>query len=351
MTGAVEGAAQELTLKSEDLALEVGTKRLIAFSSPDGKVRGEACEVVMENSKLGETRLVKIAQIVNGQRQPDVWCLLEPRQLQLFINDGIKTPLMRQELPVKIGQTAVEGTGADQHTVHVVRQEKITVPAGTFDCLVSEMKSEGKIIKTHWVAPRVGAVQVKGALTAVLMAIQKPALVANEPQSRILCSFDTEASPLFPKGRWRVDPANTNAIVSFESDPLETALGTAMSLRWRYHLKTQTWVQLDFLLTGAWQELVDLTPYDSISFYIKGLKKGSCAFMLHGQPVRPGNERFVNLPVDYTTEWQKVTVSLQTPVVSKLDLKRIGQLSFGHLGPTGDGNVIWVDEMTCHLKK
>ena len=87
MTGAVEGAAQELTLKSEDLALEVGTKRLIAFSSPDGKVRGEACEVVMENSKLGETRLVKIAQIVNGQRQPDVWCLLEPRQLQLFIND------------------------------------------------------------------------------------------------------------------------------------------------------------------------------------------------------------------------------------------------------------------------
>ena len=204
--------------------------------------------------------------------------------------------------------------------------------------------------------PGAGVVQIKGEnVTAVLMSIRKPTTVSSEPNTKVLCNFDSGdplGSPLFPKGRWRsgfgTDAANI--VSSVEVDPLEAALGTAMFMRWRYHIKGTPWIQVDFPLMGSTQETVDLTVYDAISFYVKGLKPGAAHFMVHGQPVRQGDDRYVNIPVDYTSEWKKVTVDLGDARLAKLDLTKASQLSFGHLGSGDDANVVWIDEMACRLK-
>ncbi|MCX6910135.1 MAG: hypothetical protein NTY01_19120 [Verrucomicrobia bacterium] len=356
-SGALCAAGESLTIRSEDLPFEAGTKRILAYSSGGGKDRGEVIEVVTENSKIGEASLVKIVQIVNGQRAATISCVVTPVKFQLFAEGDMKEAFMTQELPVKIGQSFRAGFGADVSVLHVERQERITVPAGTFDCLVQVMEAKGKVVQTVWSAPGAGIVQIKGDnMTAVLMAIQKPTSVSSEPNTKVLCNFDSGdplSSPLFPKARWKPGHGTdkTNVICSVEIDPTQAALGTPMSMRWRYHIKGNPWIQTDFPLTGSSPEKVDVTIYDSISFYIKGFKRGGCLFMVHSQPVRQGDDGYVNIPVDYTTEWNKVTIDLRAPALSKLDLTKTTQISFGHLGQGDDANVVWIDEMTCHLKK
>jgi len=356
VNGALCWAAEPLTIKYADLPLEVGTKRILALSGADGKSRGEVIEVVTENFKLGDAALIKIAQFNQGKRTPDIWCVVTPARLQLFAEGATRKPLMTQALPVKIGQTAKGTPEEGEFIVRVDRQEKISVPAGTYDCLVQVLEVNGKPVQTVWNAPGVGVVQIKGSqFTAVLMAIQKPILTATEPNTRLLCNFDSGdplSSPLFPKGRWHPGYGTgvSNVISSVEIDPTEAAVGTAMSMRWRYHTKGNPWIQTDFLFTGSWQERTDLTIYDSLSFYIKGLKPGGCCFMVHANPVRKGEENFIGIPVEYTTEWKKVTIDLRAAALAKLNLTTAAQISFGCLGTGDHANVVWIDEMTCRLK-
>jgi hypothetical protein len=354
--GVLCAAGESLTIRSEDLPFEVGTRRIMAYSRGGGKDRGEVIEVVTDHTRIGEASLVKLAQVLNGRRAATIWCVVTPEKYQFFPEGYTKEPFMSQDLPVRIGQITRAGSGAEASVLRVVRQEKITVPAGTFDCLVQAMEVKGKVLHTIWNAPGTGVVQIKGEnMTAVLMSIQKPTSVSSEPNTKVLCNFDSGdplGSPLFPKARWRAGSGTdaANVICSVEVDPVEAVLGTAMSMRWRYHIKGTPWIQADFALNGSGQETADLTIYDSISFYIKGLKPGSAHFMVHAQPIQQGDRRFVNLPVDYTTEWKKVTIDLGDTRLSKLDLAKTSQLSFGHLGTGDDANVVWIDEMTCHLK-
>ena len=72
--------------------------------------------------------------------------------------------------------------------------------------------------------------------------------------------------------------------------------------------------------------------------------------MVHANPVRKGEENFVNIPVDYTTDWKKVTIDLRSAALAKLDLTTAAQISFGCLGTGDNANVVWIDELTCRLK-
>jgi hypothetical protein len=348
-------AEKELRLESADLILEAGTKRVYAYSTPEGGSRGELINVTTESMRVGDAVLNKYVEFDSGGRRSDLWATITPRRMQAFNESSAKTPFLEFDLPMKTGLSGRVSPVTGGNSVRITRQERITVPAGTFDCLVLELEDNRTPVLTLWQAAGAGVVQMKSAsgLTFVLMAIRKPAAAATGPGSGMMCDFDSGdplSSSLFPNGRWRrgFGAENTNVVCSVEADPAQAALGTAMSMRWAYHIKGRTWVQTDFLLTGSWKERADFTAFDSVSFQIKGFKPGSCKFMVHAQPVKPGDNQYVNLPVSYATEWNRVTIDLRDPALSTLDLTKTAQISFGHLGRGDDANVVWIDQIELH---
>ena len=145
-------AGEPLTIRSEDFPLEVGTRRIMAYSSGPGRDRGEVIEVVTEHTRIGDASLVKAAQVLNGRRAATIWSVVTPTRLQLFPEGAMAEPFMSQDLPVRIGQTVRAGSGAEASMLRVERQERITVPAGTFECLVQTMEVKGKVLHTIWSA-------------------------------------------------------------------------------------------------------------------------------------------------------------------------------------------------------
>jgi len=112
--------------------------------------------------------------------------------------------------------------------------------------------------------------------------------------TKVLCNFDGDnplGSPLFPKARWEVGTWNfpVGAVCNVGIDSTQAALGTARSMRWDYQVANGEWIQIVFDLTGAWQPM-DLTMYDSLSFYVKSLKPAGLGFVINAKPVREGGE-------------------------------------------------------------
>jgi hypothetical protein len=167
----------------------------------------------------------------------------------------------------------------------------------------------------------------------------------------VLAHFNTgsPASDACPKARFGNHINSGPEGISLSTvDRTQGAADTAMSLLWSYHTNTKTWVQANIMLAGSWNEFFDLTPYDSISFYIKGFRRGQCAFMVQGKPVQKSDESWINTPITYTTDWKKITVKLNRRAFSKLDLQKTILIGLGHQGRDNDDNIIWIDEITCH---
>jgi hypothetical protein len=185
-------------------------------------------------------------------------------------------------------------------------------------------------------------------------SIELPKLQALMPSADcvLLVNFDDPTTTLCPN--MSLDTTNIEASKGASEvaiDSSDGALGSPMSLRWTYHTNEKTWVQADVVLQGSRRKFFDLTPYDSVSFFVKGDRPGSVGFMVHAKAVREGDETWVILGFDYTTEWKKVTIDLEPEKLSKLDLRRVYGFSFGYLGDTSPNvNVLWIDEITCRRK-
>lgn len=355
MNGAARGD-EGLVLHEQDLACAVGTKCVYAFTNADGSARGEAVRMVTANLQLGDQRLVKWEGAVNGHPLPVSWRLSCADGLHVFRDGAMDEADVVLPMPLAIGSTWSAGEGESARTLRVVKEETITVPAGTFGCLVCEVAIGGATRETLWIAPVVGVVQMKdggaNGMTTVLVSIHKPAPADSSGDTVTLADFDagSAASALFPKAQLSPYVGNAEGVSLVTIDSTTGAGGSAMSLRWSYHTKGECWVQAGVLLSGSWQEPVDLMPFDSISFQIKGFRPGRCAFMIHAKPAREGADRWVNLPIEYGTTWSTVTIDLSRDELSALDLHRAAQVGLGALGGGVDGNVVWIDQITCHRR-
>jgi hypothetical protein len=169
--------------------------------------------------------------------------------------------------------------------------------------------------------------------------------------SVLLVNFDDPTVTLCSNMTLETYVANSNGKSKCVVDTSDGALGSAMSLRWSYRVTGDAWVEASVLLQGSTNRCFDLSPYDSVSFYVKGDRPGSAEFMVHGKAVRQSDQPWVILGFDYTTEWKKVTIDLEPERLSKLDLRRVYKISFAYSGRTGpDENVLWIDEITCRRK-
>jgi hypothetical protein len=127
-------------------------------------------------------------------------------------------------------------------------------------------------------------------------------------------------------------------------------MGSARSGRWSYNAKEQGWVEGALVLQGSRDKVFDLTPYDSVSFYVKGFRPGTAGFMVHARRLDDGKVSYSIIRFDYTTEFKRVTIDLQQDKLSRLDLRKVHQFNVGHLAGGTDDNVLCIDEIACHRK-
>lgn len=350
-------ASEPLVITSEDLLPEVGTKSVYAYSAADGTNRGEGAMVVIDRLQIADAVLAKVANFQNEKRFCDLEVIAQPDRVVTYGVLGRGVPVQEFPVPLTVGETFKMDVVGEPRAFHVRRIEQLSVPAGQYKCLVCVVEGRDSTpISTYWLAPHVGLVQMKNHSPArevkvVLMAFQKPRKPVTLPNEIVLCSFDSGEplnSPLCSNLGWHTDAyqANENSISCVQVDPTQSALGTCMSMRWCYHLR-KAGTQLNLPLTDSSGKGTDLTRFDSLSFYIKGLNPGSCLFTIHGRPKREGVPAWVNTPVDYSSEWSKVTVDLRVAAFSAIDLEQARLIGFYHQGE--DANVVWIDEMRCQM--
>nr|MBC8875047.1 SUMF1/EgtB/PvdO family nonheme iron enzyme [Planctomycetota bacterium] len=177
-----------------------------------------------------------------------------------------------------------------------------------------------------------------------------PAKAADDPDSLLLVNFDAPTTALFPDPLLDYasdyDGISTRTILDSPG-----ALGSAQALRWSYQTKKDVWVQANVVLRGSREQFFDLTPYDSVSFYVKGIRPRSAAFMIHAKPIGESDVRWSIFGFDCAKEWKKVTIDLEPEKLSHLDLRKVFEFSLGYMGSRdGDENTLWIDEIACHRK-
>ena len=131
------------------------------------------------------------------------------------------------------------------------------------------------------------------------------AQIASNPDTVLLSNFDFGdplVPPLFPKSKWKGGKGEESASSTCEIEPIEGAAETPFSLKWTYHTKG-TWVNVGLLLSGSWNKSVDLSHYDSISFYIKGRGERGCNFKLQTTPWKGQVLTGAAVPIKITPEW------------------------------------------------
>jgi hypothetical protein len=358
---AISGAAQAedgLVLVQSDFPADIGTRTVYEFSSENGKSRGEAVSTVVESIRLGDLVLSKTVTTVNGNPLPPSWLVLSPERVQAYRGGISKEPEAELPLPLQAGVSrgvpkTMPGTG-----FVVEKEEALTLSAGTFRCLVCTWRRDGSVTEMWWIAPRVGIVQRRifgdNPMTVTLVSRHKADSAPPPKHGALLLDFEPSYSSgpsLCPHANWKTYDSKQGAIWISEVDPNEGANGSKGSFRWSYHTEAGVWVQAGILLTGSWQERVDLTPYTSITFWLKGFRPGKCAFVINAAPRQKDGRDYVLIPLDYTTEWSKVTIDLGRDEMLELDLGGTVQLALGYQGQDHDrGNVIWLDEVICHKR-
>ena len=348
-------AAESLVITDSDIVSQVGVKTVYTVLGEDNQSVGEFIHSIEGCRRLGDTSMIETQAHFNGNLAGRAWQILRPDSLEF--TQGDRTQVL--PLPLEVGKTASFDTTAGAGVIRALQEETITTPGGTFRCLVYTMEENGSPLQKTWFAPGVGTVKSitlkPQRYTLILKELKKPKSATPPPGSIVLVNFDSGNDPnatACPKATWNgFSGGPKKGITTPVVDSTEAALDSARSLRWSYHVEEGVWVQCDIVLTGSFGKFFDLTPYDSVSFYVRGFRPGKCAFMVHGKPVRENDEAWVNIPMDYASEWTKVTMDLGREDLSKLDLRNTRALSLGHLGNADDnGNVIWIDEITCHRK-
>jgi hypothetical protein len=345
---------EPLVIHQRDFPSKIGTRTTYAFTAAGANSQNEVVSTVIESIRLGDIILTKTVTSSRGNQQAPTWSAIGVDGVRFFQEGTTETPQVILPLPLKVGSTSIVEKGGESEHLHVRREETISVPAGTFPCLVCVWEKDGLPVRTWWLSPGVGFVKTKSAngFTNVLKALHEPDTTTQNTDSVVLAHFNTgtPTSQACPKAGLGSLGSGSEGISLCAVDTTDGAEDTAMSLRWSYHTKNETWVAGHIMLTGSWNEYYDLASYESISFYIKGFRPGRCSFSLQGIPIQDNDESWVNIPVSYKTNWQKRTINLNQKKLSKIDMKRIIKIGFGCLGRTGGDNVIWIDEITCHRK-
>ncbi len=165
-------------------------------------------------------------------------------------------------------------------------------------------------------------------------------------------SFDTPTAALFPNPLLDTFSGDSDGISNRTIHDSPGALGSAEALRWSYQTKKGVWVQANIVLQGSREQFFDLTPYDSVSFYVKGTRPGSAGFMVHAKTISESDVRWSIFGFDYTNKWKKVTIDLEPEKLPNLDVHNVFEFGFGYMGSQdGDENVVWIDEIACHRKR
>ncbi len=176
--------------------------------------------------------------------------------------------------------------------------------------------------------------------------------IASGLDTVLLSNFDSGddllVPPLFPNSRWQGGRGNQKAASMCEVERNNGAARTQSCLKWTYHTKG-TWVNAGLLLSGSWNQSVDLSQYDSVSFYIKGRGERGCNFKIQTAPWKGKVLTGAAVPIKVTSEWQKVVIDLKTePKFKGLNLTKTYTIEFVDWAPEYASNVVWIDEIMLH---
>jgi hypothetical protein len=353
--GEKTGSSAELTITSEDFPLYEGMKSTFSVSFCDGIAREVTIEVCDE-VPLGDVTIYKNAYALDGKRAVGVgeYVKKSKESLERYSLTGGQLPQVMIRFPLAKGTTYEYQSTYGKAKAWVEGQEEVNTPAGKFMCLVfvQEMERAGTPARIkHWIAPGLGV--VKTVAPCGPGAEQKEVRVLKNIQTgAVISNFDFATDPLvpsvFPKSRWKAGKGGEEAFSACELDTTNGAAGTAFSLKWSYHTK-DTWVNVGLLLSGSWDKSVDLSQYDSISFYIKGSTERGCNFKIQSAPWKEKVLTGAEIPLKLTSEWQKVVIDLKTrPELKDINLTKTYTIELVDWDKEDASNVVWIDEIMLH---
>jgi len=344
----------ELTITSEDFPLAKGVKFTSSLCGCDGNTR-EVTSEVCDEIPLGDITLYKLARIVNGKSEAIGYTKKRKESLEYYPPAGGQLPGEIIRFPLVKGSAYEYQNPYVKVKVRVEGPEEVNTPAGRFTCLVlvSDMERDGNTItRKSWVAPGLGSVRSVGQcdprasqkeFVSALKTIQTDLPVSS-------FDFDPFVSTAFARSKWKAGKGDNNAISLCELDTTNGAAGTPFSLKWSYDSKGKdTWVNVGLLLSGSWSEPIDLSRYDSISFYIKAAAEKGCAFKIQTGPWKENKLSSAHIPLKPTSEWQKVVIDLRPrPELKDIDLTKTYTIELVDCCKKDISNVVWIDEIVLH---
>jgi hypothetical protein len=349
----------ELTITSENFPLAKGMKSTWAITGCDGNDR-EITTEVSDEIPLGDITIYKLAYIVNGKNEAMGYAKKHKDSLEYYPPAGGQLPGEIIRFPLVKGLAYEYQNSRGKVKVRVEGPEEVNTPAGRFTCLVlvnNMERDSNTVTRKNWIAPGFGSVKSAGQCDP--RASQKKFVSALKTIQADLSvsSFDFEpfVSTAFARSKWEAGKGDNNAISVCELDTTTGANGTPYSLKWSYNTKGKdTWVNVGILLNKSWTEPVDLSKYDSISFYVKGAEKKHCTFKIQTGPWKDKKLSSAHFPLELTTEWQKVEIDLKTRTeIKDIDLTKTYTLELveGAKENEEKSNVVWFDEITLHKNK
>lgn len=354
----VGGAAHagELVIRAADFPLEVGGRVTFSIVAAGGQQRGEIRAAVIGVRQLGDVAFVRQAVRIGPMRVPDSWLAITETWTAHYASFGATVPTWRCPLPLKKGLT-YEYTSTDGPTkARVEGPETVKVGDKTYTCLVCvEQRGEDRVRKV-WITPGVGTVKAimsgEQDVEVAMTSLERPVNPKVPKGTAVLSTFDRDnplGSPLFPKAAWGGAAGEPGRSSVVEIDPWNGAAGTPYSLKWTYHTKG-TWAAASIVPAGDPNVSVDISRFASTSFYIKGLTARPCAVVIHAKAANEDRRTFVNIPIQVTTEWQKITLTSQThPQLNEIDAREVYILGLSDFSQEAAANVIWLDEVMMHL--
>ena len=104
--------------------------------------------------------------------------------------------------------------------------------------------------------------------------------------------------------------------------------------------------------SGSMGVPADLSRYQYVSFYLKGLREGRCSLTIRAAPREGGRHTEIGIPLQVTKQWQKIVVGPEThPQFKRIDTKKVHVLGIRDSSEGEAANVIWLDEMMLHTEK
>ncbi len=348
-------SSAELTITSEDFPLYKGMNSTFSISGCDGTAREvtiEVCDEVL----LGDVTIYKLVRTFNGKSAGGGYVKKSKESLERYSITGGQLPEVMIRFPL------AKGASYEYQNVHgkakawVEGPEEADTPAGKFMCLVlvHEIETAGTPLRTKsWIAPGLGNVKIVAQCAPEAKQKEFRSVLKNTQMGTVpISNFDFVVDPLvpatFPNSRWKTGKGEKGAFSACELDTTNGAAGTPFSLKWNYHTRG-TWVNVGLLLSGSWDKSVDLSQYDSISFYIKASTERGCGFKIQSAPWKEKVLTGASIPLKPTSQWRKVVIDLKThPELRNIDLTKTYTIGFVDWDKEDASNVVWVDEIMLH---